>query len=87
MAELEGTECRLLDTRKTLPGLRSAQKYAVTCGGGKNHRIGLFDAYLIKENHILACGGIREAIARRAASTRANRWKWRSNPWPSWSRR
>ncbi|RCY50703.1 carboxylating nicotinate-nucleotide diphosphorylase, partial [Escherichia coli] len=67
VAELEGTECRLLDTRKTLPGLRSAQKYAVTCGGGKNHRIGLFDAYLIKENHILACGGISEAIteARR----------------------
>lgn len=67
VAELAGTECRLLDTRKTLPGLRSAQKYAVTCGGGKNHRIGLFDAYLIKENHILACGGIPEAIreARR----------------------
>lgn len=63
VAELEGTDCRLLDTRKTLPGLRSAQKYAVTCGGGKNHRIGLFDAYLIKENHILACGGIQEAIA------------------------
>ncbi|MGY4106660.1 carboxylating nicotinate-nucleotide diphosphorylase [Aeromonas encheleia] len=63
VAELAGTECRLLDTRKTLPGLRSAQKYAVTCGGGKNHRIGLFDAYLIKENHILACGGIKEAIA------------------------
>ncbi|EKP0260672.1 carboxylating nicotinate-nucleotide diphosphorylase [Aeromonas sobria] len=67
VAELEGTECRLLDTRKTLPGLRTAQKYAVTCGGGKNHRIGLYDAYLIKENHILACGGIAEAIgeARR----------------------
>lgn len=67
VAELAGTECRLLDTRKTLPGLRNAQKYAVTCGGGKNHRIGLFDAYLIKENHILACGGIKEAIteARR----------------------
>ncbi|MGY3931509.1 Quinolinate phosphoribosyltransferase [Aeromonas encheleia] len=63
VAELAGTECRLLDTRKTLPGLRNAQKYAVTCGGGKNHRIGLFDAYLIKENHILACGGIKEAIA------------------------
>lgn len=67
VAELAGTDCRLLDTRKTLPGLRTAQKYAVTCGGGKNHRIGLFDAYLIKENHILACGGISEAIteARR----------------------
>ena len=63
VAKLAGTDCRLLDTRKTLPGLRSAQKYAVTCGGGKNHRIGLFDAYLIKENHILACGGISEAIS------------------------
>lgn len=63
VAELAGTDCRLLDTRKTLPGLRSAQKYAVTCGGGKNHRIGLYDAYLIKENHILACGGIAQAIA------------------------
>ncbi len=62
VAELEGTDCRLLDTRKTIPGLRTAQKYAVTCGGGKNHRIGLYDAYLIKENHILACGGIAEAI-------------------------
>ncbi|QFI55728.1 carboxylating nicotinate-nucleotide diphosphorylase [Aeromonas simiae] len=61
--QLAGTHCRLLDTRKTLPGLRSAQKYAVTCGGGKNHRIGLFDAYLIKENHILACGGIAEAVS------------------------
>lgn len=67
VAELAGTQCRLLDTRKTLPGLRDAQKYAVTCGGGKNHRIGLYDAYLIKENHILACGGIMEAVdeARR----------------------
>ena len=67
VVELAGTDCRLLDTRKTLPGLRTAQKYAVTCGGGKNHRIGLYDAYLIKENHILACGGIAEAIgeARR----------------------
>jgi nicotinate-nucleotide pyrophosphorylase (carboxylating) len=62
VVELEGTGCRLLDTRKTIPGLRTAQKYAVTCGGGKNHRIGLYDAYLIKENHILACGGIAEAI-------------------------
>ncbi len=59
---LEGTECRLLDTRKTIPGLRSALKYAVACGGGFNHRIGVFDAYLIKENHIIACGGISQAI-------------------------
>jgi nicotinate-nucleotide pyrophosphorylase (carboxylating) len=62
--QLVGTKCQLLDTRKTIPGLRFAQKYAVTCGGGKNHRIGLFDAYLIKENHIMACGGIENAIAR-----------------------
>jgi nicotinate-nucleotide pyrophosphorylase (carboxylating) len=59
---LTGTTTKLLDTRKTLPGLRSAQKYAVTCGGGVNHRIGLFDAFLIKENHIAACGGIEKAI-------------------------
>jgi nicotinate-nucleotide pyrophosphorylase (carboxylating) len=56
------TQVKLLDTRKTLPGLRMAQKYAVTCGGCHNHRIGLFDAFLIKENHIAACGGIAEAI-------------------------
>ncbi len=59
---LEGTSTRLLDTRKTLPGLRLAQKYAVTCGGGKNHRIGLYDAFLIKENHIAACGSIQQAV-------------------------
>jgi len=61
-AELEGTDCRLLDTRKTIPGLRSALKYAVACGGGFNHRIGVFDAYLIKENHIIANGGIAQTI-------------------------
>jgi nicotinate-nucleotide pyrophosphorylase (carboxylating) len=61
--ELEGSNTKLLDTRKTLPGLRSAQKYAVLCGGGVNHRIGLFDAFLIKENHIAACGGIAQAVA------------------------
>ncbi|MBY7858167.1 carboxylating nicotinate-nucleotide diphosphorylase [Vibrio fluvialis] len=60
---LEGTGCRLLDTRKTIPGLRSALKYAVACGGGFNHRIGVFDAYLIKENHIIACRGITQAIS------------------------
>ncbi|WP_236208955.1 carboxylating nicotinate-nucleotide diphosphorylase [Pseudomonas tohonis] len=59
---VQGTQVKLLDTRKTLPGLRLAQKYAVTCGGGHNHRIGLYDAFLIKENHIAACGGIAEAI-------------------------
>jgi nicotinate-nucleotide pyrophosphorylase (carboxylating) len=56
------TQVKLLDTRKTLPGLRMAQKYAVTCGGCHNHRIGLFDAFLIKENHIAACGGIAQAV-------------------------
>jgi len=61
--ELQGSNTKLLDTRKTLPGLRSAQKYAVLCGGGVNHRIGLFDAFLIKENHIAACGGIAQAVA------------------------
>jgi nicotinate-nucleotide pyrophosphorylase (carboxylating) len=60
-----GTGCRILDTRKTIPGLRLAQKYAVLCGGGTNHRIGLFDAILIKENHISAAGSI--AAAARAA--------------------
>ncbi|AZM97143.1 carboxylating nicotinate-nucleotide diphosphorylase [Vreelandella venusta] len=67
---IEGTNVRLLDTRKTLPGMRLAQKYAVTCGGGHNHRIGLWDAFLIKENHITACGGIQAAVeqARKLAS-------------------
>lgn len=59
---VEGTGVRILDTRKTLPGLRTAQKYAVRCGGGWNHRIGLYDAFLIKENHIRAAGSIASAI-------------------------
>jgi len=59
---VEHTQVRILDTRKTIPGLRMAQKYAVSQGGCHNHRIGLFDAYLIKENHIAACGGIAQAI-------------------------
>lgn len=59
---LADTKTKLLDTRKTLPGLRLAQKYAVACGGGQNHRIGLYDAILLKENHIIAAGGIAEAI-------------------------
>lgn len=65
--ELKGTDCRLLDTRKTIPMLRLAQKYAVYCGGGRNHRIGLFDAFLIKENHIISTGSIDNAVktARR----------------------
>ncbi len=66
--ELAGSNTKLLDTRKTLPGLRSAQKYAVLCGGGVNHRIGLFDAFLIKENHIAACGGIAQAVATAKAN-------------------
>ncbi len=67
-----GTGARILDTRKTIPGLRLAQKYAVTCGGASNHRIGLFDAILIKENHIAAAGSIEAALAeaRRLAADR-----------------
>lgn len=61
---IAGTRAKLLDTRKTVPGLRMAQKYAVRCGGGHNHRMGLFDAFLIKENHIAAAGSIGAAIAR-----------------------
>ena len=61
------TPVRLLDTRKTIPGLRLAQKYAVTCGGCWNHRIGLYDAFLIKENHIMACGGIAAAVSAARA--------------------
>jgi nicotinate-nucleotide pyrophosphorylase (carboxylating) len=62
-----GTTCRILDTRKTLPGLRKAQKYAVTCGGGTNHRIGLYDAILIKENHIHAAGSVCAALRQALA--------------------
>ena len=66
-ARVAHTDVKLLDTRKTIPGLRLAQKYAVSCGGCHNHRIGLFDAFLIKENHIAAAGGIREAVASAKA--------------------
>ena len=68
--QLDGFNTQLLDTRKTLPGLRIAQKYAVAMGGGQNHRLGLFDAFLIKENHIMAAGGIAQAIqhARQIAA-------------------
>jgi nicotinate-nucleotide pyrophosphorylase (carboxylating) len=66
-----GLPCRILDTRKTIPGLRNAQKYAVRCGGGTNHRIGLYDGILIKENHIIAAGSIAAAVASaRASGTR-----------------
>lgn len=64
---VEGTGVKILDTRKTLPGLRLAQKYAVSCGGGYNHRLGLFDAILIKENHIKSAGSIRAALQRAEA--------------------
>jgi nicotinate-nucleotide pyrophosphorylase (carboxylating) len=66
---IAGTGCQILDTRKTIPGLRLAQKYAVRCGGGSNHRLGLHDMVLIKENHAIAAGGIAAAIAaaRRAS--------------------
>jgi nicotinate-nucleotide pyrophosphorylase (carboxylating) len=62
VAALHGTGCEILDTRKTIPGLRLAQKYAVACGGGKNHRLGLYDQILIKENHISAAGSITQAV-------------------------
>ncbi|EIL92937.1 MULTISPECIES: carboxylating nicotinate-nucleotide diphosphorylase [Rhodanobacter] len=71
VAAVAGTGTRVLDTRKTIPGLRIAQKYAVRCGGGHNHRIGLYDAILIKENHIIAAGSIAAAVAaaRRSHSS------------------
>lgn len=62
LGHLQGLPTRLLDTRKTIPGLRAAQKYAVRIGGGKNHRMGLYDAYLIKENHLVSCGSITAAV-------------------------
>ncbi len=67
---IAGTGVKILDTRKTLPGLRLAQKYAVLCGGGHNHRIGLFDAILIKENHIMAAGSISAAVQQARALSR-----------------
>lgn len=71
VAAIQGTQATILDTRKTVPGLRSAQKYAVRCGGGSNHRLGLFDAILIKENHIAAAGSI-EAATRAARERQAS---------------
>ena len=71
VAAIQGTQARILDTRKTLPGLRYAQKYAVTCGGGSNHRAGLYDGVLIKENHILASGSITAALQAARASAPA----------------
>ena len=66
---VQGTHAQIVDTRKTLPGLRLAQKYAVLCGGGTNHRVGLYDAVLIKENHIAAAGGIPQVMAQAAYLT------------------
>ena len=68
---VSGTGCKVLDTRKTIPGLRSAQKYAVACGGCYNHRVGLFDGVLIKENHIIAAGSIAKAIQTAREQTSA----------------
>jgi nicotinate-nucleotide pyrophosphorylase (carboxylating) len=67
-SRVAGTRTKILDTRKTLPGLRLAQKYAVRCGGGANHRLGLYDAILVKENHILSAGGIAAAVQRARAA-------------------
>lgn len=64
VAAVAGTGAKIVDTRKTLPGLRRAQKYAVACGGGTNHRLGLYDGILVKENHIIASGGVAAALAR-----------------------
>ena len=69
---MQGTRAKVIDTRKTIPGLRLAQKYAVRVGGGANNRIGLFDGILIKENHIVAAGGIRPALAAAQAAVRAS---------------
>ncbi len=69
---IRGTKTAILDTRKTLPGLRRAQKYAVACGGGKNHRLGLYDAVLIKENHIAMAGSVRTALAQARAAAGAD---------------
>jgi len=69
---IAGTRARIVDTRKTLPGLRLAQKYAVRCGGGSNHRLGLYDGILIKENHIIAAGGVTPALERARALGRSD---------------
>ncbi len=71
VAAIAHTDCKILDTRKTIPGLRIAQKYAVSCAGGQNHRLGLYDMILIKENHIMACGSIANAVATAKAQNPA----------------
>jgi len=72
VAAVKGTQAKIVDTRKTLPGLRLAQKYAVTCGGGHNHRLGLYDGILIKENHIMACGGVAPALKQAQSLGRSD---------------
>jgi len=74
VAAIEGTTACIVDTRKTIPGLRAAQKYAVRCGGGTNHRAGLHDGVLIKENHIIAAGGIENILRKATEITPANIW-------------
>ena len=71
-ARIEGTGCTLLDTRKTIPGLRRLSKYATRCGGARNHRMGLYDGVLIKDNHIAVCGGVGAAVRRAKAAGRPN---------------
>ena len=79
---LSGTGCAVRDTRKTTPGLRQLEKYAVRCGGGLNHRMGLGDAALIKDNHVAAAGGIAAAIAAVARQHPGFRSRWSATPWP-----
>lgn len=84
---LAGTKTQLLDTRKTIPGMRTALKYAVLCGGGSNHRLGLSDAFLIKENHIIAAGSIKKPSNKHFGCIPMCRSKWKSNPSTSSERR
>lgn len=69
---IQGTGCTLLDTRKTIPGLRQLSKYATVCGGAQNHRMGLYDGVLIKDNHVAVCGSVTEAVRRAKAATRVS---------------
>ena len=81
VAAVAGTSVLVRDTRKTMPGLRVLDKYAVRCGGGVNHRMGLGDAALIKDNHVLAAGGVAEAVAAvRSVERRTFRSKWSATP-------
>jgi len=84
---LGGTGAVVRDTRKTTPGLRDLEKYAVRCGGGHNHRLGLGDAALIKDNHVAAAGGIRPAVEAVRRWTRASRWRSNATRWTRSARR